>query len=314
LNETQQHDLHDFMSQITNEMESEYQRIRRRAPQDPGTAGDQGEQNWAELLKGWLPSGYCVVTKGRLIGYQDHTSPQVDVIILKPSYPRKLRSTKLYLAAGVAAAFECKTTLITSHIKEAVETAVVVKSLCTPRFGSPYQELRAPIIYGLLAHTHDWKSQGSDPLSNIDNKLRAEDEAIVTTHPRLGLDLLCVADVATWSAWVMSLDVLSNAGTPDPTQLLTSHAKYAGTTRTHPFTPIGAFIASLTQKLAWEDPICRDLALYYALVLQPSTTLQMRRWPAANVYSQQTLHGVAGGRCVGAPHPDLFHPWSILIK
>jgi hypothetical protein len=85
----------------------------------------------------------------------------------------------------VAAAFECKTTLITSHIKEAVETAVVVKSLCTPRFGSPYQELRAPIIYGLLAHTRDWKSQGSDPLSNIDNKLRAEDEAVVTTHPRL---------------------------------------------------------------------------------------------------------------------------------
>lgn len=41
------HDLHDFMRQISVEMASEYQRIRRRSVEDPGTAGDQGEENWA---------------------------------------------------------------------------------------------------------------------------------------------------------------------------------------------------------------------------------------------------------------------------
>jgi len=33
------------------EIEEEYNRIRKRAYEDPGTAGDQGEENWAELLR-----------------------------------------------------------------------------------------------------------------------------------------------------------------------------------------------------------------------------------------------------------------------
>ena len=49
------HDLYDFMQQISNEMAAEYDRIQKRATEDPGTAGDQGEENWAELLRGWLP-------------------------------------------------------------------------------------------------------------------------------------------------------------------------------------------------------------------------------------------------------------------
>ena len=41
------HDLFDFMSQISQEMALEYERIQKRATEDPGTAGDQGEENWA---------------------------------------------------------------------------------------------------------------------------------------------------------------------------------------------------------------------------------------------------------------------------
>lgn len=93
------------MSQISDDIAAEYKRIRARAAEDPGTAGDQGEENWATLLRGWLPSQYQVVTKGRLISHNGTTSPQVDVIVLKPSYPPKLLDKKLYLAAGVAAAF-----------------------------------------------------------------------------------------------------------------------------------------------------------------------------------------------------------------
>ena len=49
------HDLYNFMEQISDEMSAEYHRIQRRAAEDPGTAGDQGEENWAELLRGWIP-------------------------------------------------------------------------------------------------------------------------------------------------------------------------------------------------------------------------------------------------------------------
>ena len=76
MNETQAHDLHNFMQQISQEMASEYRRI-----QDPGTAGDQGEENWAELLRGWIPSNYEGVTKGRIISQDGRTSPQVDVVV-----------------------------------------------------------------------------------------------------------------------------------------------------------------------------------------------------------------------------------------
>ena len=121
------HDLHDFMRQISAEMSAEYNRIQMRATEDPGTAGDQGEENWAELLRDRLPRSFEVVTKGRIISQQGETSPQIDVLVLKGEYPTKLLNKKLYLAAGVAAAFECKTTLKASHIAEAVENCVKTK-------------------------------------------------------------------------------------------------------------------------------------------------------------------------------------------
>ena len=193
------HDLHDFMRQLSIEMSAEYERIQKRATEDPGTAGDQGEENWAELLRGWLPRTYEVVTKGRIISQDGVTSPQIDVLVLKGSYPQKLLNKKLYLAAGVAAAFECKTTLKASHITEAIENCVKIKNLYPVRKGTPYKELHTPIVYGLLAHSHSWKSEKSTPEQNIESKLTEVDE-IHVLHPRQHLDILCVADLAAWSS------------------------------------------------------------------------------------------------------------------
>ena len=193
MSEDKTHDLYDFMRQLTNEMAEEYNRIQKRAADDPGTAGDQGEENWAELLRNWLPRTYKVVTKGRIIGVDGRTSPQVDVLVLKDVYPKKLHNKKLYLAAGVAAAFECKTTLTAAHIAEAMETSVKIKDLYPNREGTPYKELHAPIIYGLLAHSHSWKGENSTPEDNIQRTLIVSDFCHVS-HPRQGLDLLCVSD------------------------------------------------------------------------------------------------------------------------
>src|SRR5258706_2694249 len=104
-------DLVDFMRTLTREMGDEYDRIQKRSLEDPGTAGDQGEENWATVFKDWLPPDYQVVTKGRLLSENGIAGPQVDIIILYPFYPKKLLDKKLYLTAGVAAAFECKNTL-----------------------------------------------------------------------------------------------------------------------------------------------------------------------------------------------------------
>ena len=39
----EKNDIHDFLISATRDMQNEYDRIMKRATEDPGTAGDQGE-------------------------------------------------------------------------------------------------------------------------------------------------------------------------------------------------------------------------------------------------------------------------------
>jgi len=82
------HDIHDFVRKAQGDLQAEYLRIRKRATEDPGTAGDQGEENWAALLREWLPDYFQVVTKGRILTDSGYASPQIDVLVLYPSYPK----------------------------------------------------------------------------------------------------------------------------------------------------------------------------------------------------------------------------------
>ena len=51
------HDLYDFMQQLSVEMAAEYDRIQRRATEDPGTAGDQGGRELGGIVT-WMASIY----------------------------------------------------------------------------------------------------------------------------------------------------------------------------------------------------------------------------------------------------------------
>lgn len=292
-----EHVLLNFMERIQREMSENYKTIRMISGADPGTAGGQGEENWAELLRGWLPDKYTVETGGRIIGHDGHTSPQVDVIVLKDTYPKKWLGQKLYLAAGVAAAFECKSTLRANHVMQAVKGCISTKSLFPTRLGTPYKELHSPILYGLLAHSHNWKRPKSAPNDNLTRLLQKSDANHVQ-HPRQALDLVCVADLATWTS--------SIAKFPGPKQgqgscadsaddhyndgaVFSYYVQNAGITisPSDPFTPIGAFIAHLSRKLAWEDPGLRDFADYYRMVdLQGSGYGDGRKW-SSSIFSHE---------------------------
>ena len=311
------HDLYDFMSQISNDMASEYERIQKRATEDPGTAGDQGEENWATLLRDWLPAIYEVVTKGRIISHEGKMSPQIDILVLKDSYPRKLIDKKVYLAAGVAAAFECKVTLIASHIKEAVENCVKVKNLFQTRTGTPYKELHSPIVYGLLAHSHSWKGEKSTPLENIKTKLINEDQHYVD-HPRNVLDLLCVADLAAWSSSIMTF--LGPGQVQDWSQMAPIYGPNGSATTAYighssnndnqvkHFTPVGVLISYLSQKLAWEHPEYRSLADYYRVTnISGSGQGSMRKWDA-DIYSKEIRPRVQRGQLSNGASWD---EWSV---
>ena len=315
MSEEKPHDLYEFMRQLSDETAAEYNRIQKRATEDPGTAGDQGEENWAELLRGWLPRTYEVVTKGRIISQDGRISPQVDVLVLKSIYPEKLLTKKLYLAAGVAAAFECKTTLKASHIADAVKTCAEIKNLYPVREGTPYKELHAPIVYGVLAHSHSWKGKNSTPEANIQQKLLESYESHIS-HPRLALDLLCVADLGTW---IWTKVTLAGQFLPDSlsTKIFKAHGEhthshyhqmsdgvmvglYVGHTYSHDdqvghFTPIGALISGLSQQLAWESPELRDLADYYRTTNIAGNSQGNGTLWTISIYSQEVQRLIKSG-------------------
>lgn len=165
------HALADYLEQDQVEIAAEYERIYRRSAEDPGTAGDEGEENWAELLRQWLPPNYQVVIKGRILFPDGAATKQIDVLVLRATYPRRLLVKKLYLSSGVVAAFECKNTLKAEHVAKAAGTAALVKSKTYLRRGTLLDELHAPPVFGLLAHSHSWKAESSTPIDNIDQKV-----------------------------------------------------------------------------------------------------------------------------------------------
>jgi hypothetical protein len=315
------------MLSATREMNEEYQRIQKRATEDPGTAGDQGEENWAALFKDWLPPTFQIVTKGRILGHDGQASPQIDVLILKPEYPKKLLDKKLYLAGGVVAAFECKITLKASHIRDAVENSAIIRRLVPKRYGTPFKELNSPITYGILAHSHSWDSPGSTPLINIEKTL-LDSDGVYTKHPREMLDIVCVSDLANWSARkrvnnepsltsVIEEQIISlteeqrmafNKGTTDTVYLQNSNESH---NQTEYFTPIGAMISFLLDKIGWEFSGVRSLAEYFRLVnLGGSGNGKMINWSTKQVFSDEVLQGILTGRLINRYK---WEEWSMIF-
>ncbi len=337
-------DVLDFIFAETSALQAEYERVQKRTTEDPGTAGDQGEENWAEILRKWLPVEYHVVTKGRILGHTDEASPQVDVIILSPSYPPHLLNKKLYLAGGIAAAFECKLTLKAKDIKDTVDNCTKIKRLVQPRLGTPYLELNTPLLYGLLAHSHVWQGAKSAPLENVGKTLHEANLACVK-HPRELLDLICIADLASWTVSKNFAHPMRLPPLPDNSeQVLKEHraiikasegkcgACYphycntctcCGRVATRPIlAPIGELFLALMKKLAWEDCRLRRLADYFSLVSNPNRAGMVSQnswmsWEFSAVLSRSVRECIEkgdwtimkqGDNVFGTPH-GLWNEW-----
>lgn len=267
-------DLHDFFQQQAVEIAAEYERIRKRSREDAGTAGDEGEENWREILSGWLPSEYNVTTKGRIMVPNGWSGGQVDVVVHNRSYPRRLREKKMHLAGGVAAVFECKLTLRPGDITRAVKKCAELKAALPKRYGSPYKELVAPMIFGVLAHSHDF---GANAEEKIHLEILTASQAYVD-HPIKEIDLVCVADLKAWHHSVMQF--LFHHPPPQlEGPVMTSFLQAEGN-------PIANAINYTTKRLAWEDPTLRSLSEYYRTVLSPQGRGNIRHWPQSVVTEQ----------------------------
>lgn len=253
--ETPSHDLEMLVKQATAKMASDYERMRRLAKEDPGTSGDQAEEEWAELLSHWLPGTYHVVTKGRIIFSSGETSNQTDVMILSPSYPKGLLSNKLYLAAGVLAAFECKRTLRRQNIRRALQASVRMNSLARsdPRVSHH-------IIYGLLAHDHLLADKKQLPATVLVDALNEADEDEVT-DPRDGIELVCVPTIGTWS--LMRRIFTSPTGVKRYTTAYMGGPLTLGTELGPKSDAIGRFLTALLRRLGAIDKTIAPIADYF---------------------------------------------------
>lgn len=299
------HELEVFLQQDLDEIASEYARIFSRTTEDPGTAGDEGEENWAQLLRQWLPASYTVVTKGRILGTDGQATRQIDLVVLKPSYPTRLINKKMYLVTGVAAAFECKTTLKRAHLTQAASTARDLRQLTTPRTGSPYREVSGLPLYGVLAHSHVWKLPTSTPLGNVDEALF--EEALKASHPRELLDLVCVADLCHWSRTTITYkgratmgdrwtEMRPRYGVGEDGGPVTSFMGQTSGMPDSQSNPIAVMIAQLLQMLAWEDVTVRPMADYFRLAGLSGTSMGVQQhWPVEDVYSPSVTARLMSG-------------------
>ncbi len=301
----EKHDIHDFLISAQRDIREEYDRILKRATEDPGTAGDQGEENWATLLRNWLPSYFHIVTKGRILCENGYASPQIDILVLHPSYPKVLLDKKLYLAGGVAAAFECKTTLKASHVKEAVETAANIRKNLPKLEGTPYKELNSSIIYGLLAHSHSWKGEKSTPVENIEKAISSADKESVD-HPIQQLDFITVSDLATWQTmktvflgptWPHYSDTFKNIYGEEGSGTSSYVGAIIGSEHQMDFfTPISNLLAGLFSRLAWTFKDMRGLESYFRQVnMMGNGQGNIRFWPIS-IYSKGIRNRVYNGQ------------------
>jgi len=258
-------------------MQSEYDRIRAHSSEDPGTAGDEGESNWATLLRKWLPESYVVAQKGRLLTPTGERSRQLDVIVLRPGYPKRLLDKKLYLLDGVAAAFECKNTLKAEHVGTCFERGAELNRLAPGR-GTIFAELVPPILYGLLAHSHVWQSSDGSNLRRVDQLVQGALANV--SHMRDCPGLICVSDLACWSALRMAYDGpalvpkeawearKARMNLPDEGACEVSYMRYREDTPNvlhPPPNAISVAIAIIMHRLAHDDPAVRPLSQYFIL-------------------------------------------------
>lgn len=310
-----EHDLAVFMKQVSDDIASEYTRVHSRAMEDPGTAGDEGESKWAEVLRRWIPPAFPVVTKGRILSVDGVASRQVDVLVLHPGYPEALRDRKQYLASGVVAAFECKLTLRKRDLPGIVETMKSVRAAAfiDPAIApSPRSELSSPIMFGVLAHSSEWSGRKDSEAARVmlDSALQGMLSSL--DHPTAVIEVLCVADLVTYSRFAAVMP-----GPPYmPEDLWEASRKFHGwphegciedqLSRTSPTfyedsgipNPVFVLIGKILRVLARHFPEHEVLGRYWHLTPVAGGSGgcgSVRRWPL-DVLSDDVVNEVRRGR------------------
>lgn len=156
------HRFEDLIRQLSESVRADYDEARQHARnQDPQRAGHEAEGTWQRVLTDWGP-GWPVVTRRYIVGPGGETN-EVDVLLLKPTYPSPLREQRSVMSSGVAAAFSCKLTLRKRDLREAITQKALINNVAGRSNHTAKDTLRGPIPFGLLAHSMDFPRSETNP-------------------------------------------------------------------------------------------------------------------------------------------------------
>lgn len=153
----------------------------RAATQHPGTIGDQGEADWVQILRDFLPNRYQV---GPIFAI-DHTgtsSDQIDVAIYDQQYSPQWFGThkgvQFVPVESVYAAFEVKPELTAGHLRYARAKVASVRDLertsaaivhAGGKFAAVSPDFK-PIIGGILTTRSGWTDRDAT-ITQLTNRL-----------------------------------------------------------------------------------------------------------------------------------------------
>jgi hypothetical protein len=299
-----EHEHHQWLADVNRLIVEAYERDAEmaRQPKNIQRVGHRAESHWEEVLREWLPPQYGTGTrKYILLEKEDGLSvtKETDLVVFHPHYPEKLREKSSVLASGVAAAFSCKRTIDRAAIKEAYEDADTLRRGMTIRDGTPRQHLAPPVFFGLLGGSHGWKND--DPKQKIKAILDEFDNEVES--PRLGLDMLCIADLGYW---VRSTSIFPEKyvkqQSEQVTEILGTEALVLSAMRhkyddPQPLAPVTNFIGSLWGKLALNDKSLTPLADGFRITntYPNSGQLAFKRWKLAELVTPFMVDNVRRG-------------------
>ncbi|QXW03990.1 DUF6602 domain-containing protein [Rhodococcus globerulus] len=269
--EPRSHEHFEWLAEVSTEIERDYERSRQEF-EERGTAatqevGHHAETAWGRVLGQWLPPNYSIGYRKYLLLEEGDVrkTRETDIVVFHPSYPQALRDRTTVLASGVAAAFSTKRTLDRAGLLEAAEAARLLRRGMKVRSSTLRSEVVPPVFYGVLAHAHAWKSDAKVVEDKISEILIDTD---VDSGPRLGLDLVCVANLNCWDRVTMTF-TKTMARNAKAAGIEIRPAVKSGLVRSAPLgdgsdgdqmPPISVLIAALLGKLALNDPSINPIA------------------------------------------------------
>jgi len=312
------HKHHEWLTDVNESIVRDYEREQEMARTSGRTqeTGHVVESLWDGVLTEWLPPNYEVdKRKYILLENEDGAAlpKETDILVYHPHYPEKLRKKNYILASGLAAAFSVRRTVGRKDIEDAYKEGIALRRGMKLREASLQAYLIPPVFFGLLGESHEWKAAGSTPKGNVKAITNEFDRDLVKS-PREGLDLLCVADLATWSRTTAVLPEmfmrepvwsdesrLAFSGSAEAQSLVLSGMKHDYEQAN--LSPLTNFFGSLWNMLALNDPSLKPLAagLRITKTVEDTGGLNMGSGPykLADVATPKIANGYRNGE-----------PWS----